>query len=196
MGVKVSAEYKRSTAFDVLIGRIVSPAMREAVRAGLNEHAAEQRLQSIVRVTAFTGIPQSRMASKTKVLPAIGETSMTAVVETKDQAIGLAEYGKPVWVRDLNPMADGQKGGSVSSMAGAEATAWNVRRVFKHAFIMNGRVVVRTGKGSFPVKTLYAAVLPNELAKPERPNVPAAERFAQLDLEQRVTRHILRFLEE
>jgi hypothetical protein len=38
------------------------------------------------------------------------------------------------------------------------------------------------------------AVLANELAKPSRPNVPASERFAALDLEKRVVRQVIRTL--
>jgi hypothetical protein len=38
------------------------------------------------------------------------------------------------------------------------------------------------------------AVLANEFAKPTRPNVPAAERYAAIDLEQRVLRQIIRVI--
>lgn len=114
---------------------------------------------------------------------------MTAEIRTRDVAIPLAEYGNPVWKRDLSP---GWGGGSVSSMRGAEATGWNVRRQFKHAFIAKGQVVVRTTKSSYPLKVLSMAVLANELAKPSRPNVPAAQAFTAYDLEKRVIRHVIR----
>jgi hypothetical protein len=122
------------------------------------------------------------------------QTCALPIFRTSDAAISLAQYGNPVWVRDLNPMADGIRGGSVSSMKGAEATGWNVRRQFPGAFIAGGQVVVRTGKGRTPLKRLSMAVLANELAKPTRPNVPAAERYAALDLEKRVLRHVVRVL--
>lgn len=193
---KIDVRYVRPTGLTPFLRELSSPGMVKAALAGLNEHADEQRRQAVVRVSESTGIPASRMAAKTRVIKAVPAKSMTATVETKDQAIGLAEYGKPVWVRDRNPFAEGQRGGSVSSMAGAEATAWNIRRVFKGSFIVNGRVVIRTSKARFPLRTLYAAVLPNELSKPDRPNVPAAERFAQVDLESRITRHVVRYLAE
>jgi len=42
------------------------------------------------------------------------------------------------------------------------------------------------------LKRLSMAVLANELAKPTRPNVPAAEAFMRYDLERRVVRHVVR----
>jgi hypothetical protein len=192
MRVRVSARYSEIGNIDAFLRRLRSPELQVAGARGLTEHAHEQRRQSITRIAAYTGVPKGRVASKTKVKPARAAPSMMAVVETADKAISLAEYGNPVWVRDLSP---GWKGGSVSSMRGAEATGWNVRRQFKRAFIANGQVVVRTGPArDAPLKILSMAVLSNELAKPTRPNVPAAEKFAQLDLEKRVTRHVLRAL--
>jgi len=196
LSAQIDVRYVRPTALTPFLRRLGSPEMVKAAAIGLNEHAAEQRLQAITRVAEYTGVPAARMAAKTRVIKAVPAGTMTATVETKDEAIGLAEYGKPVWVRDKNPFAGGQRGGSVSSMAGAEATAWNIRRVFKGSFMVHGRVVIRTGEARFPLRTLYAAVLPNELAKPTRPNVPAAERFVQQDLETRVARNIVRFLSE
>ncbi len=175
--------------------KLGSGEMRKAAAMGLNEHAQEQRRQSIVNVSSYTGVPRSRMSSATKLIKASSASeSMQAVIQTSDKAIGLHEYGDPRWVRDLNPFADGRRGGSVSSMAGAEATGWNVRRQFRHAFVANGRVVVRISKDSRRLKTLSMAVLANELAKPSRPNVPAAEKYAALDLERRVLRHVIRVL--
>lgn len=195
MGVKVSANLERTTEFRHFVQQLGGPGLQVAAAKGLNEHAAEQRRQSIVRVVAFTGIPRSRMAQATTVKKARPGPAMQAVVQTADKAIGLHEYGNPVWVRDLNPMADGHWGGSVSSMRGAEATAWNVRRQFPGSFIAGGKVRVRVGEGRFPLRTLSGPVLANELAKPDRPNVPKAEAYLALDLERRVVRHIMRSLE-
>lgn len=175
--------------------KLGSGEIRQAAAMGLNEHAAEQRRQSVVGISTYTGVPRGRVGAVTKLFKASpAGSSMQATIQTSDKAIGLHEYGAPVWVRDLNPFADGQRGGSVSSMAGAEATGWNVRRIFKHAFIANGRVVVRMDKTSRRLKTLSMAVLANELAKPSRPNVEAAERYAAIDLERRVLRHVIRAL--
>lgn len=192
MQVKVDARITELGDIKSFLGKLTSPALQKAGAQGLTEHAQEQRRQSVVRISAYTGVPKSRVASKTKVRRAAPGSSMSAVVETVDKAISLAEYGNPVWVRDKNP---GWKGGSVSSMRGAEAIGWNVRRQFPGAFIAKGQVVVRTGPArDAKLKILSMAVLPNELAKPSRPNVAAAEQFAQLDLEKRVTRHVLRAL--
>lgn len=192
MQVKVDARITELGDIKTFLGKLTSPELRQAGARGLTEHAHEQRRQSIVRISAYTGVPSSRVRSKTKVRPATAGADMAAIVETADRAITLAEYGNPVWVRDLNP---GWKGGPVSSMRGAEATGWNIRRQFPHSFVANGQVVVRSGpERDAPLKILSMAVLANELAKPSRPNVPAAEQFAQLDLEKRVTRHVLRAL--
>lgn len=117
---------------------------------------------------------------------------MTAIVETRDTAIPLQEYGNPGWKRDLNP---GWKGGPVSSMPGVQATAWGRPHMFKRAFIAKGRVLVRSGpERDAPLWQLWGPTLVSELANKNRPNVPGAERYAALDLEKRVTRHILRSL--
>lgn len=190
--LKVDAVVTEMPEVRSFLERLTGPAMQQAAARGLTEHAHEQRRQSIIRIAAYTGVPNGRVASTTKVLPAKGGASPEVIVQTADRAITLAEYGNPAWVRDLNP---GWKGGAVSSMRGAEATGWNVRRQFPGAFIAGGQVVVRKGpERDAPLKILSMAVLRNELAKPTRPNVPAAEQFAQLDLEKRVTRHVLRAL--
>ena len=194
VSVKVTAEYHHSTEFSRFVQNLQGPAMRQAGARGLNEHAEEQRRQSVTRIAAYTGVPRGRIAGKTKVIKAAPGLSMAARVQTSDVAILLSEYGNPVWVRDLNPMADGKRGGAVSSMRGAEATGWNVRRQFPGSFIANGHVVVRTSDKRFPLKVLSMAVLANELAKPTRPNMPAAERFVAYDLEKRVLRHVMRAL--
>ena len=189
--VKGEVHYKQDVR--TFLRRLEGRNLQKAGAMGLNEHAAEQRKQSIVRISStMSEIPRGRISGTMKVRKARPSASMTAIVETADQAISLAEYGKPGWKRDLNP---GWKGGPVSSMAGAEATAWGRRQTFKHAFVAKGQVLVRTGPArDAPLKRLSAAVLANELAKPTRPNVKGAERYAALDLEKRVTRHILRAL--
>lgn len=192
--MKVTAQFHQDSELVRFLRRLDGPAMQIAAARGLNEHAGEQMRQSVVRIAAYTGVPSGRVRSKTKVVRAAAGPNMTAEVVTSDVAIPLAEYGNPVWIRDLNPMSDGRRGGPVSSMRGAEATGWNVRRQFPHSFVANGQVVVRTTKQRFPLKVLSMAVLANELAKPTRPNVPAAERFAALDLEKRVVRHVIRSL--
>lgn len=193
--MKVTADFHYQKEFETFIKRLSDPRIRAAAALGLNEHAQEQRRTSVVRISAYTGVPRGRVSGATKVVKAGGGgASMQAIVRTSDAAISLAQYGNPVWVRDLNPMADGIRGGSVSSMKGAEATGWNVRRQFPGAFIAGGQVVVRTTKARKPLKRLSMAVLANELAKPSRPNVPAAERYAAIDLEKRVLRHVLRAL--
>ena len=170
--------------------KLGSPEMRQAAARGLNEHTEEVRRQSVTRMTSYTGVPRSRVAGKTKVIKARPSASMVARVQTADQAIGLHEYGAPTWTRDLKP---GWKGGSVSSMSGAEATSWNIRRQFKGTFVAKGKVFVRTGKArDAKLKVLSGAVLANELSKPTRPNVAAAEKYTQIDLERRVMRHIVR----
>lgn len=192
--MKVTATFHQDAELIRFLRKLEGPEMERAAARGLNEHADEQARQSVVRISSYTGVPTSRMRSKTRTVRAAPGPTMTAEVVTSDVAIPLAEYGSPEWVRDLNPMADGKFGGSVSSMRGAEATGWNVRRQFPHTFIANGQVVVRTTKDRFPLKVLSMAVLANELAKPSRPNVPAAERFAALDLEKRIVRQVIRTL--
>lgn len=189
--MKFTATVHQTKDLKTFLLKLGGPEMRAAAAMGLNEHAAEQRRQSVVSISSYTGVPRGRVAAKTRVIKASASGAMEAKIRTSDVAIGLAEYGNPVWVRDQTPS---QFGGSVSSMAGAEATGWNVRRQFKHAFVANGKVVVRTGKGRTPLKVLSMAVLANELAKPSRPNVPAAERYAAMDLERRVMRHVVRAL--
>jgi hypothetical protein len=195
--MKVTAEVHQSKDLITFLHKLGSPELKAAAIVGLNEHAGEQRKQSVNRIVAYTGIPKGRVGGKTKLIKASASGSVnTAIIRTADVAIPLAEYGNAVWTRDLNPFADGQMGGSVSSMKGAEATGWNVRRQFPGAFIANGQVVIRRVHSDprSGLRTLYAPVLANELAKPERPNVPAAERYAAMDLERRVMAQVIRVL--
>jgi hypothetical protein len=190
--MKTEAEFHQAAGFDAFLKKLSDPRIQQAAVRGLNEHADEQRRAAVTRIAAYTGVPKGRVSGSTKVIKASPAGTMEAKVRTSDVAIPLAEYGNPVWVRDLNPMSDGKFGGPVSSMRGAEATGWNVRRQFPGAFIANGQVVVRTTKARTPLKRLSMAVLANELAKPTRPNVPAAQSFAAVDLQQRVMRHVIR----
>ncbi|WP_378952103.1 hypothetical protein [Mesorhizobium sp. ANAO-SY3R2] len=192
--MKIKAEFHQDAEIFRFLKKLDGPEIRHAAALGLNEHAGEQRRQSIVRISATTGVPSGRVGGKTRVIKASAGPVMSASVETSDVAIPLSEYGNPNWVRDLNPMADGKRGGAVSSMRGVEATGWNVRRQFPHSFMAGGQVVVRKSSSRYPLKVLSMAVLANELAKPTRPNVPEAAKFAALDLERRVVRHVIRTL--
>ncbi len=175
----IDAVFHQATGFEMMIKSLQSPELRIAAARGLNEHAAEQRRMSITRIAASTGVPKGRVSGGTIVIKASPSGSMTAIVRNADRAVMLAEYGNPAWVR---------------TSAGAQATAWNVRRTFPHAFIANGHVVVRTTKSRYPLKVLSAAVLANELAKPSRPNVPAAQAYVTRDLEKRVLKHVLKVI--
>lgn len=186
-----SAKFHQSAEIKRFLRDLGTDGIQEPAARGLTEHAHEQKRQSVVRIAAYTGVPAKRVRSKTVVKSARPGPAMTATVTTADQAISLAQYGRPVWRRDRSP---GWRGGSVSSMSGVEATGWNVRRQFPGTFLAKGLVLRRTGDDRYPLKVLSMAVLANELAKPSRPNVPAAEKFAQMDLEKRVTRHIVRSL--
>ncbi|KFL31726.1 hypothetical protein JP75_06555 [Devosia riboflavina] len=188
--MKLVAELSRTSDFSVLVQRLGSPQMVAAAASGLNEHASETRRQTITRVSAFTGVPAGRVSKVTKVKKARPGGVMIAEVVTADKAIGLEEYGNPHWVRDLNPVADGKFGGSVSSMAGAEATAWNRRRVHRGTFFAKGVVWKREPSGR--LRKIFSTVLANEVAKPGWRNVLGAEAFVQMDLERRVVRHVLR----
>ncbi|WP_395175503.1 hypothetical protein [Roseibium alexandrii] len=191
--MRVSGKLERSRELKSFLQNLDSPKLQAAGARGLNEHTEEQRRQSTTRIAAYTGVPIARVRGKTRIKKARAGADMAATVITADVAIPLSEYGSPVWVRDMKP---GWRGGRVSSMAGAEATGWNVRRIFAGTWVAKGQVYRREDPNdprSRPVR-LYGAVLANELAKPTRPNVPAAEKFARLDLEKRVTRHVIRAL--
>jgi hypothetical protein len=159
---------------------------------GLNEHAAEGGRQSVVRINAVTKIPRSRIKSGMSTGKARPGAQMMAMIKLADKAIALDEYGDPRWVRDLNPMAGGHRGGPVSSMAGAEAMGWGNRRIHRGTFVAKGKVWVRRPDGS--LRRIYSTVLANELAKPNWTNAKGAEKYMQLDLERRVNRHLLRDL--
>jgi len=177
--VKITAELHQSSDLVRFLTKLDSPEMAKAGARGLNEHTHEQRRQSIVRMAATTGVPKGHISGVTRVVRAVPGPSMISMVQTEDAAIPLGKFGNPTWSRDD---------------AGAQATAWNVRRTFPGSFLAKGHVMVRTSKARFPLKILSMAVLANELAKPSRPNVPAAEKFVALDLEKRVLRHVLRAL--
>lgn len=177
--MRIAAELHQSSELIQFLMKLNSPEMRTAGARGLNEHAGEQRRQSVVRMATTTGVPKGHVSKVTRVIPAIPSASMVAMVQTQDSAISLAKFGHATWSK---------------SDKGAVATAWNVRRTFPKSFLARGQVMIRTTKSRFPLKILSMAVLANELAKPTRPNVPAAEKFVALDLEKRVLRHVIRAL--
>lgn len=177
---RVVATWRKDTGLDQFLKKLAGPGIEQAASVGLNEHAKEQRRMSIVRITAFTGVPKGRVSGTMKVIPSVPGPAMMASVVTSDPAIGLHEYGNPSW--------------SQGTPVGASATAWNVRRQFPGAFYHGGPVLVRKGKDRYPLKVLSSAVLANELAKPSRPNVPAAEAYVAVDLLRRVNQQIVRFL--
>lgn len=191
--MKIEAEFHHSRELKAFVTKLGGAGIQRAASLGLNEHAAEQRRQAVTTISAYTGVPRGRISGKMRVIKAKAGPNMEAKVRTVDTAIPLAEYGNPIWTRNLNPMADGKRGGPVSSMTGAEATGWNVRRQFRHAFVAGGQVVVRrkSGKG---IKVLSMAVPANELAKSSRPNVQAAEAYAAINMERRILRHVVRAL--
>lgn len=190
--MRLTATLERTSQFSTLVQRLGSPAMIAAAAKGLNEHADETRRQTVTRVSAFTGVPTGRVRKVTRVRKARAGGIMIAEVVTADKAIGLEEYGNPHWVRDLNPAADGKFGGAVSSMAGVEATAWNRRRIHRGTFFAQGTVWTRQANGR--LRKVFSTVLANEVAKPGWKNVAGAEAYAQLDLERRVVRHIMRIV--
>lgn len=175
-GLKVDARIERLHEMTALVRRLQNLDMAVPAARGLNEHAEEQRRQSVTRISNFTGIPNGRVSGGMTVKRAVPAPSMTATVESRDRAISLGEYGNPSWSR---------------SMAGAQATAWNRRQVFPGTFVAKGEVLSRQTSARYPLQKLYGPVIPNELSKPSRPNVPAAEAFLALDLEKRITRHII-----
>ncbi len=191
--MQVTAVYHQSHEVTRFLKSLTGPAMQQAAARGLTEHAQEQRRQSIQRIVAITALPRGRVSGPIKVKPAPAGPATQAEVWVADRAIPLAEYGSPSWVRDLNP---GWAGGPVSSMAGAEVTGWGYRRVHKGTWVAKGQVWKRADHANnrSPAKMLWGVVLANELAKPTWKNVAGAEAFAQLDLEKRVTRHVLRAL--
>ena len=123
-------EFNRPSSFDNLIRKLEGPELRVAAARGLSEHADEQRRQSITKVAAYTGAPKSRMSRVTKVIRA-SAIDLTAIVRTSDKAVMLGEYGQPEWNK---------------TMPGAEATGWNVRRIFKRSFMIGRRLYVRKSK--------------------------------------------------
>lgn len=175
-GVKVDARLERLHEMTALVRRLQNLDMAVPAARGLNEHAEEQKRQSIVRISNFTGIPNGRVSGGMSIKRAVPAPSMTATVESRDQAISLGEYGSPTWSR---------------SEAGARATAWNKTRIFPGTFVAKGEVMARQTSARYPLQKLYGPVIPNELSKPTRPNVPASEAFLALDLEKRITRHII-----
>ena len=180
-----SADLGRLLAF---LGKVGGPEMQVAAARGLNEHTKEQRRQAVVSMTRITAIPSGRIGGVTRTINAKPGPFMESKVQVRDRAIGLHEYGNPVWVRDLSPK--GGKG-AVSSMAGAEASGWNRRKVYRGTFVAKGKVFVRKSDGRYPLKMLSGPVLANELAHMKKSTAPGAVKYANLDLERRVLRHVM-----
>lgn len=185
--MQVTAQLDRNSEIFTFLRKLEGPAIQKAAARGLNEHADEQRRQAVTTMSAKTGLPKGRVSGVTKVIRAGGGSSMTAMVRVADRAIGLHEYGAPSWNRDLSPK--GGKG-AVSSSAGAEATGWNRRKVYKGTFVAKGKVFLRKGDGRFPLKMLSGPVLANELSDLKKSTAPGAQRYAAMDLERRVIRHV------
>lgn len=180
-----SADLGQLIAF---LGKIGGPEMQVAAARGLNEHTKEQRRQAVTTMTRMTGLPKGRVSGVTRTINAKPGPSMESKVRVADRAIGLHEYGSPSWVRDLSPK--GGKG-AVSSMAGAEASGWNRRKVYKGTFVAKGKVFVRKSEGRYPLKMLSGPVLANELSHMKKSTAPGAVKYANLDLERRVVRHVM-----
>jgi hypothetical protein len=177
MGMKFSADASRIVTIADMAVKLGGDAIQQAARLGLNEHTREQRRQSIVRVSAFTGVPQGYVSGKTTVRPAAGGAVMESAVVTKAQPMNIAKFGAASWTR---------------AMPGAQATGWNKRQTFKGSFIRNGVVLIRTSGKRNPVRGIYGPSLANELVrrdwKSATPNPLMAERFAATDLSARILR--------
>ena len=191
MAPKIAATFHKKSEIDRFLKNL-GGASPKAMAAGLNEHAGETKRQSVVRINQVTKVPAGRISRSTSVKRAIPSRGMVAEVRLADKAIGLEEYGHPEWVRDLNPMADGQRGGAVSSMPGVMATGWGNRRAHRGTFFAKGKVFKREKSGK--LRKIYSTVLANELATPDWTNVKGARQFMALDLERRIVRHIQRNL--
>ncbi|MCZ4270732.1 hypothetical protein [Maritalea porphyrae] len=191
MVAKIQATFHKKAEISRFLSSLAN-ASPKAMAAGLNEHAEETRRQSVVRMAGVTKVPAGRIRGVTTVKKARPVGVMAAEVRTADKAIGLEEYGNPEWVRDLNPMAGGNRGGPVSSMPGVLATGWGNRRYHRGTFFAKGKVWKREKSGK--LRKIYSTVLANELATPDWTNVKGAAKFMQLDLEKRVVRHIQRQL--
>lgn len=174
--MKVQPRIHYDKELGVFLRKLGSPAMQVAAARGLNEHAEEQRRQSVTSITSSTGVPKARIGGKMRVRKAAPGPVMQAEVRVSDTAIPLAEYGNPVWNR---------------TMPGVQATM-NRTTIYKGTFLAKGQILRRTSKERYPLKALSHIVPANELAKPDRPNVAGRLSYARLDLEKRVTRHVLR----
>lgn len=185
--MQVTAQLDRNSDIFTFLRKLEGPVIQRAAARGLNEHTDEQRRQAVTTMAGKTGLPKGRVASVTKTISASGGASMVSMVRVADRAIGLHEYGQPRWTRDLSP-----KGGrgAVSTMSGAEATGWNRRKVYPGTFVAKGKVFLRKGDGRFPLKMLSGPVLANELSDLKKSTAPGAQRYAAMDLERRVIRHV------
>lgn len=91
--MKITAEFHQDSELYRFLKKLDGPAMRHAAALGLNEHADEQRRQSVVRISSTTGVPAGRIRSNTKFIKAKPAPQMSAFVETADIALWLRQPG-------------------------------------------------------------------------------------------------------
>jgi len=177
MGLRVKAETHRFLSVEALAANLGSDMLQHAAALGLNEHTQEQKRQSVVRISAFTGVPSGYVQSKASIRSASPGPVMNSEVRVRDKALNIGQFGSPVWDR---------------SMTGAEFSGWNVRRTVAGSFVRNGKVMKREGEKRYPLRAIWGPVLASELLrtdwKSSIPNPEMAERFMASDLTARVFR--------
>lgn len=186
--MSITATFERSQDLVRFLSGLGGPELQQAAARGLTEHAHEQRRLSAQVMASVTGLPKARVDKPMSVTPASPGPSMEARVVLRDRAIGLHEYGNPSWNADLRPrMTSMGPRGSRSSSAGAEATGWNRRKVYRGSFVGKGMVFIRKGG---KLKMLSGPVLANELVDQKKSNSKSVERYMDQDLTNRVMRHL------
>lgn len=186
--MQVTATFERSQELVRFLNKLHGPDMQAAAARGLTEHAHEQRRLSAQVMASVTGLPKGRVDKPMSVTPAAPGPAMEARVVLRDRAIGLHEFGNPSWNADKRPrMTSAGPRGSRSSSAGAEATGWNRRKVYRGSFIGKGMVLIRKGG---KLKMLSGPVLANELVDQKKSNSKSVERYMDQDLTNRVLRHL------
>lgn len=185
MGMKIRAEFERSSEIFRLLAKLSDGSLRSAAAAGLNEHADQQRKDAIVRMAAQTGVSRTRVAGVTRVRRASGAAPvMEAAIETRDRYIPAGTYTYTRWNR---------------TMVGAVHGDWpgSPRKPLRGTFTVakyGGRIYRRLGSARGPIGPVSGPVLPSELLRADMPTRPAAEAFAAIDLERRVTRAVMNAL--
>ncbi|WP_342361393.1 hypothetical protein [Terrarubrum flagellatum] len=181
MGLKIDARIDRPADLASISKLLGGPAMQAAGARALTEHSEQQEKRSAAFISGFTGVPIGRIRGVMKVRPAAPGAVMESAVELKDAAIPLGEFTYRSWSR---------------SMPGATHGDWpgSGKRTLPGTFSVpryGGMIYRRATSKRFPIVKVWGPVLPNELAKKERPNYPLAEAFAAQDLAPRVIRHIM-----